>query len=67
MTEAICATCNKEVQIRDHAIHCELCNSWKHIVCIREVDKGLYAMLCEMQCNAIWAVCSIYQGKGSPM
>ena len=72
MTEAKfpCATCNKEVQIRDHAIQCELCKSWEHIVCIREVDRipeGLYAMLCEMQCNALWAVCSVCRGKGSPM
>ena len=72
MTEAKfpCDTCNKEVQIRDHAIQCELCKSWEHIVCIREVDRipeGLYAMLCKMQCNALWAVCSVCRGKGSPM
>ena len=70
MTEAKfpCATCNKEVQIRDHATQCELCKSWEHINCIREVDRipeGLYAMLCEMQCNALWAVCSVCRGKGS--
>ena len=44
-----CVTCNKEIQIRDQAIQCELCKSWEHINCIREVDRiseGLYAMLC---------------------
>ena len=71
MTEAKfpCATCNKEVQIRDHAIQCELCKSWEHTVCIKEFDRipeGLYAMSCEMQCNALWAVCSVCRGKGSP-
>ena len=63
-----CVTCNKEVQIRDQAIQCELCKSWEHINCIREVDRiseGLYAMLCEVQCNALWAVCSNCRGKGS--
>ena len=63
-----CITCNKEVQIRDQAIQCELCKSWEHINCIREVDRiseGLYAMLCEVQCNALWAVCSNCRGKGS--
>ena len=52
----------------DHAIQCELCKSWEHIACIREVDRpsdGLYAMLCEVQCNALWAVCSVCRGKGS--
>ena len=42
--------------------------SWEHINCVREVDKipeGLYAMLSEMQCNALWAVLSVCQGKGS--
>ena len=61
MTEAQfpCATCNKlktEVQASDLAIQCELCKSWEHINYIREVDRipeGLYAMLCEMQCNAL--------------
>ena len=51
-----CVTCTKEVQIKDHAIQCELCKSWEHINCIREVDRpseGLYAMLCELQCNAV--------------
>ena len=24
-------------------------------------------MLCEMQCNALWAVCSVCWEKGSPM
>ena len=63
-----CDTCNNEVQIRDNAIQYELCKSWEHIVCIREVDRipvGLYVMLCEMQCNALWAVCSVCWGKGS--
>ena len=63
-----CVTCNKEVQIRDQAIQCELCKSWEHINCIREVDRiseDLYAMLCEIQCNALWAVCSNCRGKGS--
>ena len=43
-------------------------NSWEHINCVSEVDRipeGLYAMLCEMQCNALWAVYSICRGKGS--
>ena len=26
-----------------------------------------YAMLFEMQCNALWVVCSVCWGKGSPM
>ena len=63
-----CVTCNKEVQIMDQAIQCELCKSWEHTNCIREVDRiseSLYAMLCEVQCNALWAVCSICRGKGS--
>ena len=63
-----CVTCNKEVQIRDQAIQCELCKSWEHTNCMREVDRiseGLYAMLCEVQCNALWAVCSNCRGKGS--
>ena len=50
------ATCNTEVQIRDHAIQCKLCKSWEHINCIKEVDRipeGLYATLFEMQCNAL--------------
>ena len=61
-------TCNKEVQIRDQAIQCELCKSWEHINCIKEVDRiseGLYTALCEVQCNALWAVCSNCQGYGS--
>ena len=63
-----CVTCTKEVQIKDHAIQCELCKSWEHINCIREVDRpseGLYAMLCELQCNALWCICSVCRGKGS--
>ena len=63
-----CVSCTKEVQTEDHAIQCELCKSWEHITCIREVDRpseGLYAMLCEVQCNALWAVCSGCRGKGS--
>ena len=63
-----CVTCNKEVQTRDQAIQCELCKSWEHTNCIREVDRiseSLYVMLCEVQCNALWAVCSICRGKGS--
>ena len=42
-----CVTCTKEVQIKDHAIQCELCKSWEHINCIREVDRPserLYAV-----------------------
>ena len=65
-----CVTCTKQVQIKDHAIQCELCKSWEHhINCIREVDRpseGLYAMLCELpQCNALWCICSVCRGKGS--
>ena len=63
-----CVTCTKEVQIKDHAIQCELCKSWEYINCIREVDRpseGLYAMLCELQCNALWCICSVCRGKGS--
>jgi len=63
-----CVSCTKEVQINDYAIQCELCKSWEHIKCIREVDRpseGLYAMLCELQCNTLWAVCSVCRGKGS--
>ena len=65
-----CVTCKKEVEIRDKAVQCELCRSWEHINCIREIDRiseGLYAMLCEVQCNALWAVCSTCRGKGSPV
>ena len=63
-----CVSCTQQVDIKDHAIQCELCKSWKHINCIREVDRpseGLYAMLCEVQCNILCAVCSICRGKGS--
>ena len=63
-----CVICTEEVQIKDHAIQCELCKSWKHINCIREVDRpseGLYVMLCELQCNVLWAVCPVCRGKGS--
>ena len=63
-----CVSCTQQVDIKDHAIQCELCKSWEHINCIREVDRpseGLYAMLCEVQCNILWAVCSICRGKGS--
>ena len=63
-----CVSCTQQVDIKDHAIQCELCKSWEHINCIREVDRpseGLYAMLCEVQCNILWAVCSICHGKGS--
>ena len=63
-----CVTCTQQVEIKDHAIQCELCKSWEHINCIREVDRpseGLYAMLCELQCNTLWAICSICRGKGS--
>ena len=28
-------------------------------------SEGLYVMLCELQCNVLWAVCSVCQGKGS--
>ena len=63
-----CVICTEEVQIKDHAIQCELCKSWEHINCIRKVDRppeGLYVMLCELQCNVLWAVCSVCRGKGS--
>ena len=72
MTEAKfpCATCNKEIQIRDHAIQCKLCKSWKHTESLIEFLKAyMLAMLCEMQCysNALWAVCSVCWEKDSPM
>ena len=63
-----CVICTEEVQIKDHAIQCELCKSWEHINCIREVDRpseGLYVMLCELQCNVLWTACSVCRGKGS--
>ena len=41
------------------------------IVYIKELDRtpeGLHAMLCEMQCNALWAVhVLILPGKGVSM
>ena len=63
-----CVTCTQQVEIKNYAIQCGLCKSWEHINCIREVDRpfeGLYDMLCELQCNTLWAVCSICRRKGS--
>ena len=60
-----CVICTEEVQIKDHAIQCELCKSWEHINCIRAVDRPSEGLLCELQCNVLWAVCSVCWGKGS--
>ena len=64
-----CVTFNKEVQIRDQAIQCELCKSWEHINCIREVDRiseGLYVMLCEccVKCSVMpYGLCAQIVGE----
>ena len=49
MTEAKfpCATCNKEVQIRDYATQCELCKSWNILTVLEKLIEFLKAyMLC---------------------
>ena len=59
MTEAKfpCATCNKEVQIRDHAIQCELCKSWGHIEKLIEFLKAY--MLCCVRCSVmLYGLCA---------
>ena len=71
-TKFPCATCNKEVQIRDHAIQCELRTyvSLGNILTVLErLIEFLKAcmLLCEMQCNALWAACSVCWEKGPPM
>ena len=50
------------------ALQCELCGKWVHLSCMREIDKPseeLYTLLCQSQCNALWAVCTVCRSQGS--
>ena len=68
MAQAPCANCRNNVKNVDQALQCELCGLWEHLSCMREPDKPskeLYTFLCQSQCNALWAVCSICHSQGS--
>ena len=68
MAQTFCTSCKKEDKRADQALLCELCGKWEHLSCMREIDKPseeLYTLLCQSQCNALWAVCIVCRSQGS--
>ena len=68
MAQAPYASCKDDVKNVDPALQCEVCGLWEHLSCMREPDKPseeLYTLLCQSQCNAPWAVCSICRSQHS--
>ena len=68
MIQAPCASSRNNVKNVDQALKCESCGLREHLSCMREPDKPseeLNILLCQSQCNALWAVCSICHSQGS--
>ena len=56
-----CIICKKKVEDEEQGLECYLCDHWKHIECVRLVDRpseSMYEALTENRSKAILYVCS---------
>ena len=63
-----CSSCKEEVTEDDKAMQCDLCESWKHVRCLRGPDKfddALYDAFTNSRSKALLYVCTRCQAKSS--
>lgn len=63
-----CVSCDEEVTSNNKAILCDLCESWEHMVCIRQSDRpteALYDALVSCRSKAIVFICTKCRKRGS--
>ena len=64
---SLCSLCNEDVHNYDKALNCDLCDTWEHQDCIRQVDHLSKELHCSTFCisKSIVFVWTAHKHKGS--